>query len=310
MSDLTGSSSGDRASAEVSELLTAAIAAADDPVAVLESAATDKDPAVADAAAPYLRGDLSLPPRERRPPDQPSAATADQDEKLRRRAREAQGTAKLLRRELRGQQKENNELQRQLTAVTERAEDAEASVTRLRRQLPSRREREALASASSQYERVTEMKRTLEHERAERRAQVRELRGLVSEAEAALAIAQEMLDAEARGRHKLEADLGDDAGRRAARLMPLVQREAADLRERAAGLPDGPVKTRQLRRAKSLDELVASLRDLYCLDAALNPGTRASVNGDGQESQRSSLHPGPVSRPCRHSGGWREPYWR
>ena len=39
--DLTGPGSGDRAPAEVAELLAAAIAAADDPVAVLETAATD-----------------------------------------------------------------------------------------------------------------------------------------------------------------------------------------------------------------------------------------------------------------------------
>ena len=60
-SDLAGPGSGDRAPAEVAELLAAAIAAADDPVAVLESAATDPDPVVAGAAAPYLNGELSLP---------------------------------------------------------------------------------------------------------------------------------------------------------------------------------------------------------------------------------------------------------
>ena len=76
----------------------------------------------------------------------------------------------------------------------------------------------------------------------------------MSEAEAALGQAQEKLDAEARGRHRLEADLGNDAGRRAGRLVPLAVREAADLRQRADGMPDGPGKTRQLRRAQGLDE--------------------------------------------------------
>ena len=45
--DLAGAGSGDRMPEDASELLAAAIAAADDPVAVLESAATDPDPSVA-----------------------------------------------------------------------------------------------------------------------------------------------------------------------------------------------------------------------------------------------------------------------
>ena len=45
--DLAGAGSGDRMPEEVGELLAAAIAAAADPVAVLESAATDPDPLVA-----------------------------------------------------------------------------------------------------------------------------------------------------------------------------------------------------------------------------------------------------------------------
>ena len=65
-SDLTGPGLGDRTPEDVGELLAAAIAAADDPVAVLESAATDPDPVVAAAAAPYLNGELPLPAAEPR----------------------------------------------------------------------------------------------------------------------------------------------------------------------------------------------------------------------------------------------------
>lgn len=59
--DLAGPGSADRTPEDVGKVLAAAIAAADDPVAVLESAATDPDPVVASAAAPYLNGELSLP---------------------------------------------------------------------------------------------------------------------------------------------------------------------------------------------------------------------------------------------------------
>ena len=278
-SDLTGSGSGDRAPAEVAELLAAAIAAADDPLAVLETAATERDPVVAGAVAPYLKGELPLPAAEPRPGStdgQPGPGAADQNQKLRRRAREAEGAAKSLRQQLRDQQKETGELRRQLAVATGRAEHAEASVTDLRRQVPSRHEREALASASSQYDKAAELKRSLDRERAARRAEVRQLRELVCEAETALRRAQDKLDAEARGRHRLEADLGDDASRRAGRLVPLAVREAAELRQRAEGMPDGRDKTRQLRRAQSLDALVGSLRELYCLDAAGEPGAKAA----------------------------------
>lgn len=218
--DLTAPGSGNRTAAGVGDMLAAAIAAADDPVALLESVATDPDPVVAAAAGPYLKGELPLPvaePRPSRPGGQPESKAAGQNQKLRRRTREAEEAAKSLRHQLRGQQKEAIELRHQLAAVTERAERAESSEAELRSQVPSRREREAMASASSQYERVAELKRSLDRERTARRAESRQLRELVSEAEMALGRAQQKLDAEARGRHRLEADLGDDAGRRAGR---------------------------------------------------------------------------------------------
>ncbi|HET6185539.1 MAG TPA: MBL fold metallo-hydrolase [Trebonia sp.] len=289
---LTGQGSGDRTPADISELLAAAIAAADDPVTVLESAATDPDPMVAGAAAPYLKGELSLPvaePRPTGPAGHPATGAADQDQKLRRRAREAEDAAKSLRRQLRDQQEETGELRRQLVDATGRAERAEAATVSLRSQVPSRREREALTSASSQYDKAGELKRSLDRERAARRAESRQLRELASEAETALGHAQEKLDAEARGRHRLEADLGDDAGRRAGRLVMLAVREAAELCQRAEGMPDGRDKTRQLRRARSLNELVASLRDLYGLDAAGEPGAQASTNGEAGGPQRALI---------------------
>ena len=204
--DLAGPSSGDRTPADVCELLAAAIAAADDPVALLESAATDPNPVVAAAAAPYLKGELSLPmtePRSAGPGGQQVASAADQNQKLRRRAREAEEAAKSLRQQKREQQKEIAELQRQLSVSTDRAERAEANAAELRHKVPSRREREAMASASSQYDRTAELKRSLDRERSARRAESRQLRELVSEAETALRRAQEKLDAEARGRHRL-----------------------------------------------------------------------------------------------------------
>ena len=216
--DLAGPGSGDRTPEDAGKLIAAAIAAADDPVAVLESAATDPDPVVASAAAPYLNGELSLPAAEPRPAGaggQPAAGAADQNQKLRRRAHQAEDAAKSLRRQQRDQQKEAEELRRQLAAVTERAERAEATAADLRLKVPSPREREALASASSQYDKAAELKRSLDRERAARRADSRQFRELLSEAEAALGRAQDKLDAEVRGRRWLEADLGDNAGRRA-----------------------------------------------------------------------------------------------
>jgi Cft2 family RNA processing exonuclease len=214
---------------------------------------------------------------------------ADQHQKLRHRAREAEEAQKSLRRQLRDQQKETEELRRELEAATKQAECAETSAANLRSQLPSRREREALASASSQYDRVDELKRRLDRERAARRAESRQLRKLVSEVETALARAQEKLDAEARGRHRLEAALGDDAASRAGRLVPLAVREATELHQRADSMPDGPGKTRQLRRAQGLNRLAASLRELYGLDATGEPCEPASMNGDDRQPERAVL---------------------
>jgi Cft2 family RNA processing exonuclease len=289
--DLTRPGLHGRKSEDAGELLAAAIAAADDPVAMLESAATDPDPMVVSAAAPYLNGELPLPAARPRPADADDHRGTDgedQDQKLRHRMREAEEAAKALRRQLREQQKQTGELRRQLTAVTERAEQAEAAAADLRSQVPSRREREALASASSHYDKVAGLKRALDRERAVRRADARQFRELVSEAEAALGRAQEKLDAEARGRHKLEADLGNDVTRRAGRLVPLAAREAEELRQRTGGAPDGPGKTRQLRRARDLDALVESLRDLYCLDETGDPGARASMNGGTRHTQQAA----------------------
>ncbi len=194
-------------------------------------------------------------------------------------AREAEKKTRSLRRDLREQRTEADELRRQLSVATDRAERAEASVTELKRQLPTRREREALASASSQAGTSAELQRRLDRERAGRRTESRQLRELASEAEVALARAQEKLDAETRGRRKLEADLGDAAGR-AARLTPLAEREAVALRRSAHGMSDGPDKTRQLRRAERLEALTASLRELYHLDHAVTTDAGHGMEGD------------------------------
>jgi Cft2 family RNA processing exonuclease len=285
--DMAGIASG--MPADVDELLMAAIAAAEDPVAVLESAATDANPLVADAAAPYLRGQASVPlsgPRQAAGADKPSAGT-EREQQLRHRAQEANREARMLRKEVRALQKEKSELQTLLHAAAERAEHAEARVAELRGQVPSLREREALASASKQHDKLADLRRSLDRERAERRAEARRLRGTASDAEAALADAQRRLDAEARGRRRLEADLGEDPERRAARLAPLVAREAAYLREGAVGMATGPDKTRRLRRARSLDELLESLRALYQLESARDPGAGANADDANPEPRRS-----------------------
>jgi hypothetical protein len=291
LDDLTGPGTARTGAAEVAEVLEAAINAAADPVAVLESAATDDDPAVVAAAAPYLRGDLSLPFTEaipsQRGPGNRDTGDGERNREQRRKSREAADTIKSLRGQLRSQQKENSQLRSHLSTAVERAERAEADAAELRRQLPSRREREALAAASTQQDKLEEMKRVLTQDRTDHRAQVRQLRGQVSEAQSALQDALERLDAEARGRRKLEADLGDDAGRRAGRLIPLARREAVDLRQSAARLPDGLAKTRQLRRARSLDDLVKLLCDLYRLDAAEGSDSASDVSGQSAEPQRA-----------------------
>jgi Cft2 family RNA processing exonuclease len=284
--ELTGSSFSEQTPEDVSEVLAAVLAAANDPVAVLESAATDPNPLVAAAATPYLNGELPLPDAKPLALDadgQSGDQAADQNQKLRRRAREAEETAKVQRRQLREQQKETKELRRQLVSMTERAERAEAAATDLRRQVPSRHDREVLASASFGYDKAAELKRSLDRERSARRAAARQFRELLSEVESALGHTQEKLDSEARGRHRLEADLGEDAGRRAGRFVPLAVREAAELRQRAGIMADGPGKTRQLRRAKRLDDVVTLLRELYCLDAA----GEASLNGEVEEPRRT-----------------------
>jgi Cft2 family RNA processing exonuclease len=235
---------------------------------LLEVAAPDRDPVLGTAVAPYLKGELPLPPVT----DKSANAAAEPQAtaphlKLRLRAQGAEEHAKSLKRELREQQKEAGQLRFQLSETTERAERAEAAVTALRRQLPSRRERDALASAASQQDKTAELQRRLDRERSARRAESRQLRGIVSEAENALACAQDKLETETRGRRRLEAELGD-ASARAGRLAPLTEREAQTLRRRARGLPDGLDKTRQLRRAGQLEDLAGSLRDLYHLGPA------------------------------------------
>jgi Cft2 family RNA processing exonuclease len=291
LDDLGGPGSGERAPGDAAELLAAAIAAANDPIAVMESAATDDNPEIAGAAAPYLAGDLSLPATTAGPPGsvgRQDSGNPERERELRHKAHEAAATVKSLRRQLRLQAREINELRSQLSATTERAERAETSATDMRRQLPTRRQREALETASSHQDKLDAMKRTLDQERAIHKAQVRRLRGVAFEAEAALVEMQDKLDSEIRGRHKLEADLGDDAGRRASRFLPLVAREATDLRQRTADMPDGPAKTRQLRRARQLDDLMKLLGQLYELDPPRSP-VELPPRDYSQRTERSSM---------------------
>ncbi len=282
----------DGANTDISDRLAAAMAAATDPVAILEAAATDPDAALSAAASPYLRGELLLPaavPQPTSPPGRPEPTATDRTEKLRARAREAERTAKSLRRELRDRQNEIADLTRQLSTATGRAENAENNVTKLQGLVPSPRERDALASASSQSDKLDELRGSLDRERSARRAEVRTLRELVAETEAALERSQAKLDSEARGRHRLEAALGEDAGGRAGRLVPLAAREAAKLRDGAEGMPTGPGKTKQTRRAKRLDDVVAALRDLYCLNATGDPDAEAGISPDTMEPHRGLM---------------------
>ena len=251
----------------VSEFLAAVLMATDDPVAVLEAAALDPDTRIATAATPYLSGRLPVPePTPRIPASTPDSSVVRPAADARRQVRVANDQAKSLRRDLRKAQGEIDRLQDELTAAIERAEIAEASASALRGQMPSRQQREALTSASTQQDKITTLQRRLDAERAARGHDLRELRERISEAEQALALAQETLDRERRGRHGLEADLGDAEGR-ARRLKPLAEREAASLRREAASMSDGLGKTRKLRRAGRLEELAKSLGELYALDA-------------------------------------------
>jgi len=238
----------------------------------------------------------------------PDARTRVPDSDRQRRAREANAQARSLRRDLRKAQDEKRRLERELSSAIERAQDAEVSIAALRDQLPSRRERDALASASTQQDKISELQRRLNAERAARRYDLRELRERLSEAELALALTQESLDRERRGRRGLEAELGD-AGARARRLKPLTEREAASLRQAASGMSDGPAKTRKIRRADSLDQLAESLGELYELDTngASDPvadahGQRATARTYISEMRSRGLTVTPVGG-ANHIGG-------
>jgi len=300
---------GESLSEPVGELLATVMTATDDPVAVLEAAALDPDMAIASAASPYLSGQLPVPVAAPPAVDSvPDARTRVPDSDRQRRAREANAQARSLRRDLRKAQDEKRRLERELSSAIERAQDAEVSIAALRDQLPSRRERDALASASTQQDKISELQRRLNAERAARRYDLRELRERLSEAELALALTQESLDRERRGRRGLEAELGD-AGARARRLKPLTEREAASLRQAASGMSDGPAKTRKIRRADSLDQLAESLGELYELDTngASDPvadahGQRATARTYISEMRSRGLTVTPVGG-ANHIGG-------
>ncbi|MGW5417397.1 MBL fold metallo-hydrolase [Actinomadura geliboluensis] len=232
---------------------------------MLETAAVDPDPLIAAAASPFLEGELTVPVVASRPAV-PAVAPPllETDAELRSQERKARELVRALRRDLEAERKENARVREELAAAVERAEYVEKTVRDLRTQVPSRRERQALTAASTHQSRLRELKRKLSVERKTREKEARALRALASEAEHALARTQEELEAERRGRRRLEAELGD-ATERARRLVPLVGRESADLRKNAAAMRDGPDKSRRLRRADRLEQLVASLRELYDL---------------------------------------------
>jgi Cft2 family RNA processing exonuclease len=250
-------------STSADELLTAAMTDMDDPVALLEAAALDPDAAIAKAVSPYLSGQLPVPAAAPRTLQSiPDIHTKVADPEARRRMREANTRAKSTRKELRKAVAETRRLDHELSAAIERAQNAETRIAALRDQLPSRRERDALASASTQQDKIAELQRRLDSERAARRYDLHELRERLSEAEQALSLTQKNLDRERRGRHGLEAQLGD-TGAGARRLKPLTERESASLRQQALGMSDGTGKTRILRRADSLRQLSELLSELY-----------------------------------------------
>jgi Cft2 family RNA processing exonuclease len=269
-------------------LLAAEVATAGNPLELLEAAAVDPDPAFAAAASPYLSGELPIPivvPRAARPAA--DARPALPDPELRSQLREAKARVKSLHRDLREQQNETLRLRGEVSSAIQKAERAEEAARTLRGELPSRHEREALASAATQQDKISELRRKLDAQRGAARAESRELRERVSEAEQALARAQDRLDAEQRGRRRLEADLGDAAGR-AGRLVPLAEREATALLQEASGMHDGPAKTRKMRRADNLHQLVASLRELYALGPADGSGGVDSAAADGRPARRAA----------------------
>jgi Cft2 family RNA processing exonuclease/cell division septum initiation protein DivIVA len=299
ISDARADGGGGRPVANAGERLAIALTMTADPRSVLEAAAVDPDPAIAAAAAPYLNGRLPVPAPRPEPaataPAMPALALPAAD-KLRSQLRAARDRVRGLGKELRSQQQEAAQLRRDLSAATARAETAEATAAQLRAQVPSRRQRAALSSAGEWQDKTDHLQRKLDRERAAHQTELRRVSGLLSEAEEALASAQADADTERRARYLLDADLGADPAGRARRLVTLTDREAARLRRLALDMPDGPRKSRSLKRVQRLDDLTAILGELYDLGPATASAAPSAAELDG-ENPSGQLVPVVHARP-------------
>lgn len=248
------------------------LVAASNPARVLLAAATDPDGTVASAASRYLMRELECPaPQSREPETRDTPLNrvddANQREELRRLRTEKAQATKAAAAAIRDRD-------RALTSVEEHVNvtaQLRRELQQVREQLPTKRERAAMAAAATQERRIEALerklrqsqKRLLDQERAARR----ELDGLGKK----LADLLDELDAERRGRRQLEVELGDAAAR-AARLLVLIERERSSLDEEIAAKRPGPERTRASRRADALKELECLLRRVYALDAVRDEG--------------------------------------
>lgn len=279
-----GTPDGEHAAAAWSaQHLGAALATSVDPQGLLEAASVADDPLVAAAAFPYLVREIPVPagldrPTPALPVEDPDVAGGRADVRI----SENRAEVKLLRRQLRAEQRRVGNLEKQLEALAAETAASRSTADDLRAQLPTSRQRRALANASQMDTSLRKLKRQLDKERTGRSDDRQAFESRLRAADAALAKAQEETEAERRGRRRLERELGD-AAERAHRLEPLAAREADRLKAAAASMRDGREKTRALRRAERLEGLVAELRDLYPAADGLPPVTARS-EGDAQVS--------------------------
>lgn len=247
--------------------------AAGDSFAVFVDAATHDDPRIAKLATPFLLGDRQVPMSAGRLISAPetgvprvrvetgrNAAKADTGDEVRRqvhslekRARKAEADEAKLRAEL---EHAHNEI----AALKE-------EVVLVRRQLPSRKERRALANATQIRSDLERIKRAARQADRKRDNLQHELRRELADSNHEIERLRAELAAEQRGRRRLTDELGD-ATERARRLLTLVTHEISELEKRAATERMGPDRTRMNRRLQQLKSLADMLRHLFDLDTA------------------------------------------
>jgi Cft2 family RNA processing exonuclease len=259
------------------------LARSDDPEDVLAAAGTHPDSTIAAAIAPYLLGELELPPRH-----QPSSAAIDPQgsvdaprktegvQELRQELRKARSGERELAAQIKSAQTEAEQLRTSLDTARQDLASSKAKVAELQNLVPTRRQRKALEAATDVDSELRRTKDALELARAGRDKELQNTRQDLAEAIRELDRVNGELEAERRGRRRLEQELGDATGR-ARRLLPLTERDARSLVRDADTLREGPERTRLQKRAQALQQLASSLRELYDLH---EPSEAADTSGD------------------------------